>query len=128
MIAFVLAALWLPAVVHCGIEMLGEESPEARCCSHESDGAVASTGACVADHCGIFDDGHFRTECGSVDVAMPGLGAIFVIAWQNSLAVNAGVEAKQVLPRPPPESACAGQWMFVRRAAPLANAPGRIAA
>lgn len=128
LIALVLAALWLPAVAHCGIETLDEAPSEARgCCSHESDTSAASADGCVADHCGVFDEGHYKAGSESSPLVTPPL-----IAWDVSLpetwmAFGPTPMASALEAWPPPPAELARRWMFELRAAPQANAPGLFA-
>jgi len=127
LIALVLAALWLPAVAHCGIETLGEPTTETRgCCSHESDTTAASADGCVADHCGVFDEGHYKAGSESSPVVAPP-----AIAWDAFLSeiwmAFAPVPVGSVHESwPPPPAELSRRWMFERRTAPQANAPGLI--
>jgi hypothetical protein len=126
LIALLLAALWLPAVAHCGMETLGKVAEERGCCSHESDTSAATADGCVADHCGVFDEGHYKAESGaSVVVPMP------LLAWSFTLPeiwMDFGPELPARVPdswATPPEE-LTRRWMFELRTAPLANAPGLI--
>jgi len=125
-IAFVLAAVWLPAVVHCGMENLNEATAESGCCSHESSGPEASKGACVADHCEIFDDGHFLSKDGAAKLVapLPVFGAIPACGIDTASSPSCKVCVPAGGDSPPAE--LARRWMFELRAAPLANAPGLI--
>lgn len=122
MIALALAALWLPAVVHCGWEMIAAHADtSATCCSHDGDARSPGATACVIDHCEIFDQGHFRAEGDPEPVAAPAMVVrSATIAIEVVLAVAAASEQPRV--HPPPELGV--RWVFVSRAAPLANAPG----
>lgn len=124
LIALVLAALWLPAVVHCGLETLGESTQERSCCSHEADTPEASAGACVADHCGVFDEGHFQSESAPSPIVAPA-----ALVWDGVLpeiwTILGPVHVASVPEAwPPPPAELTRRWMFELRAAPLANAPG----
>lgn len=124
MIALLLAALWLPAVVHCAVEALEMASPaEDRCCSHESSSAEETGGGCLADPCGVFDEGHFRggDEAAAFD-APAQLSPYAFVAWCNP--GEAAVRECSVAGPPPDAGIFAAEWVFVRRAAPWANAPG----
>ncbi len=126
LIALLLAALWLPAVWHCGMETLSAAVEEQNCCSHDSEEAEASEGACVADHCGVFDDGHYRVD-GEISAGVP--APMVLLAVVPELWRAAGVRAESAEPRawPRPPMELSQRWMFELRAAPQANAPGLMA-
>lgn len=124
--ALMLAALWLPAVAHCGMEAIGEQTEERGCCTHESDTPEASQGACVADHCGVFDEGHYRADGESEASLLPPV-AVLADLCELWLDVRSGSRGDEPSAWPGPPVACSRLWMFEQRAAPLANAPGLLA-
>ena len=123
LIALIVAALWLPAVVHCGVEALDlSAAPEDRCCEHEPAAADGAGGACLADHCGVFDEGHFRGGEAADPVDAP---VRLALAWvaQGWLRCEPQARLEPASGWPPGVAECAAAWVFVRRAAPWANAP-----
>jgi hypothetical protein len=126
LIALVLAALWLPAVAHCGWEMLDEVLEARGCCSHGSDTAAASADDCVADHCGVFEDGHFRAGSDSSPAAVPPALVWDVLLSESWMVLGPAHVASVPEAWPPPPAELSRRWMFELRAAPWANAPGLI--
>jgi len=124
LIAFLLAALWLPAVVHCGVETALELVEASGCCSHENDSGEASAGACTADPCAVFDEGHFRTDGEATGIEAPLAAAWMVSAATSILGCEPDGRAESLVGSPPDPGR---YWVFERRAAPWANAPGLIA-
>ena len=95
LIAFLLAALWLPAVVHCGVETALELVEASGCCSHENDSGEASAGACTTDPCAVFDEGHFRT-----DGEATGIEAPLAAAWPPCRRTESRKRRGEALPSP----------------------------
>lgn len=126
LIALAMAALWLPAVWHCGLETVANAADEQGCCTHETDQTSPAEGACMADHCSIFDDGHFKVDGeGALLLPAPDLSLAAVADAWFDLCLAAATEP--VAWWPPTAHAGGRAWVFEQRAAPLANAPGHNA-
>jgi len=126
LIALALAALWLPAVWHCGWETVASAAEEQGCCTHGSDQTSPAEGACVADHCSIFDEGHFKVDGdGASLLPVPSLSLAEVAdAW---VGLHLATAIEPAAWWPPTRDAPGRTWVFDQRAAPLANAPGHHA-
>ena len=119
--ALLLAALWLPATLHCQLEGLGLDSLFS--CSVESDQAAHSDkDDCTDDSCQIIENGQITLAKSRVD-----LGLLSAIACAGPFCL-----LQADLPVPVLEIAATDQdamlplqrtWQFTRRAALPARAP-----
>lgn len=120
-IAALLAVLWLPATLHCGLETAGlllhghgAESADAGCAT-----------ACENDSCALVEDGAFKNATGLVKVGAPVL-ALCVTQLVLDLCAASGSIAPLLSVSPdttdsPPE--LVRTWQFVARTALLPGAP-----
>ncbi len=119
-IACLLAVLWLPATLHCGLETAG-------LLLHEHGIESADTGcatACENDSCTLVEEGAFKNATGVTKVSAPVL-ALCVTQLVLISAASAAVEPlSSVSPDTtdsPPE--LARTWQFIARTALLPGAP-----
>lgn len=119
--AILLGILWVPAVVHCQIEMIAIDHEEAtECCDH---GTSTGEDTCLSDNCEIFDRGHVRA----------GDDDCLALAEISLSTVVATIELLDLEPIAPdaPQSANAfhdwtPEWAFERRVAGLSRAPNSL--
>lgn len=122
-IACLLAVIWLPATMHCGLETAG-------LLLHEHGLELADTGcapACENDTCAVVEEGAFKNATHVVKVSAP------VLALCVTQLVLVSGAAESVAPRSsvspdttdsPPE--LAGTWQFIARTALLPGAPSPL--
>jgi hypothetical protein len=121
-IACLLAVLWLPATVHCGLEMAG-------LLAHEHGVETADIGcaeSCETDSCSGVEDGEFKNASDLLKIAAPTL-SVCALHLISALAESAVVEMPAVSPDKtdsPPE--LARTWQFTARMALLPGAPARL--
>jgi hypothetical protein len=119
-IACLLAVLWLPATVHCGLETAG-------LLLHEHGLESADTGcatACENDSCSLVEEGAFKNATHIVKVSAP----VLALCVTQLVLVPAASEAAEALSSvsadttdSPPE--LARTWQFIARTALLPGAP-----
>ena len=115
-IALVLLAIWLPATMHCGLE-LAFSAPAESCC-HAGD----SNASDQADHCGI-EDGNYRATQPENLVAAPVLMACWVGPRMLVNPAESGADSGHPRVEAP---ALSRTWQFEVRAAWPANAPSVV--
>lgn len=123
--ALVLALLWLPATLHCGLEAAGVIAMTDSCCGHDDSGAAQS--GCAADSCHLVEGGEYQSQGIVVKVAAPALQDYAVclltiapvLVPEPEIAVAETVESPREITR---------TWHFVSRAALPPGAPFLIAA
>ena len=121
-IACLLAVLWLPATMHCGLETVD-------LLLHEHGIESADTGCakvCETDTCAAVEEGEFKIASGILKVTVPTrtVCALHLIAV---VAESAVVEIPVVSPDKtdsPPE--LARTWQFTARTALLPGAPSSL--
>jgi hypothetical protein len=122
-IACLLAVLWLPATVHCGLETAG-------LLLHEHGIESADTGcatACDNDNCALVEDGAFKNATGLVKVSAPVLALCItqlVLISAASEAINPLSSVSPDTTDTPPE--LARTWQFIARTALLPGAPSSL--
>lgn len=122
LVASCLLAFWLLATQHCGLESVGlfaahdEQGAAAGCC--------ASSDGCASDGCATVEDGAYRLDRGSSEIASPPLSASFwSVAWSSDvppLELQPDVALRSWLERP---HDWRRTWQFVQRAALSPRAP-----
>ena len=120
--ALVLAVLWLPATVHCGLEASGLlENSEAGCCAHD-EAADEQNADCEHGACEVVESGDYQPAHNFLKVSAPVAVEGFVSLIE--LAVEA-IQPPESDARPraesPPE--IRRTWQFLARAALLPGAP-----
>jgi hypothetical protein len=122
--ALLLAALWLPATLHCQLERLGFDAIFA-CADQSGQAAHGDSAGCTDDGCQTIEAGQVAITKSDLDLLLP------------PPFVCAGVPCFQYLvpPAPAPEISAFGQdetlplqrtWQFARRAALPARAPDTL--
>lgn len=116
-IALALLALWLPATLHCELELAGVFASEG---CHDQQGATSPD--TDADGCMIVENGGYRIDALTLRAAdMPALWVLFVLAPQEMAPLDfARLEATAA----PPD--VLRTWQFVMRAAPPPRAPAQM--
>jgi hypothetical protein len=119
-IACLLAVLWLPATLHCGLETAGLLLHEHGIESADSGCATA----CEKESCSTLEDGAYKKASDPIKVSAPSL-ALCITQLVLDVAVEAATEsAPSVSPYTtdsPPE--LARTWQFTVRTALPARAP-----
>ena len=116
-VPLILLAVWLPATLHCDLEVVGAMlSPGTDCC--------ATAKSCSNDGCDVLERGLYRSVNDLVKVPAPGWS---VCRGPFCSYVPPVADSHQKIV-PPPESLerpCdwVPSWQFVRRAAPPSRAP-----
>ncbi|MDF3058748.1 MAG: hypothetical protein K0R17_2963 [Rariglobus sp.] len=120
LIACLLAVLWLPATLHCGLETAG-------LWLHEHGLESADTGcaeSCEKDNCALVEDGAFKNVTHVAKVNAPVLALCVTQLVLVSTATEAAAPLSSVSPDTtdsPPE--LARTWQFIARTALLPGAP-----
>ncbi|MET0262076.1 MAG: hypothetical protein ABW223_04210 [Rariglobus sp.] len=120
-IVWLLAVLWLPATMHCGLEAAGVFD------HGHADTDHGCAVACSADACANVEDGNYKTPSGALKIPAPVL-TLCVFQLIDLLPENRDVVMVTVSPErsdPPPELACT--WQFTARTALLPGAPSFVA-
>lgn len=124
--ALLLALLWLPATVHCGLEAAGLVE-HADACGHEDHRKNdADSGHCDADNCSLVEDGAYAPSHQLVKVAAPiallhVCHAVMRLAFETRARVVAEISPRT---ESPPE--INRTWQFVARAALSPRAPSLV--
>ena len=119
-IACLLAVLWLPATLHCGLETAG-------LLIHEHGLESADTGcatACEKESCSTLEDGAYKKASDPIKVSAPALALCITQLVMNATSEAADASALSVSPDTtdsPPE--LARTWQFIARTALLPGAP-----
>ena len=120
--ALVLAVLWLPATLHCGLEASGLlEKSEAGCCAHDESGDE-QTADCEQGACELVESGDYQPAWNLLKVSAP--VAVDGFVWLMEIAVEAMQPPEGDAPpraESPPE--LRRTWQFLARAALLPGAP-----
>ncbi|MBI2814468.1 MAG: hypothetical protein HYX71_09300 [Opitutae bacterium] len=113
--ALLLAALWLPATAHCGLEAAGLLVKSSAC---------AAAVDCAGDGCRQVEEGFFKQSAAALKVLAPELLACDCLRCLQLVAQAALVAAADFSPvsfeRP---QSWVTRWTFERRAALPARAP-----
>jgi hypothetical protein len=120
LVAFLLAALWLPAALHCELEAADVHflTHEA----HHSDGADHDHGTGADDEHHAFKDAPFTVSAPAVKI-LPPVDSLSA-ALLSFLAIGREEVASALSPeRHPPPLELTVAWQFMDRAAPPARAP-----
>lgn len=119
LVACLLAAIWLPATLHCGLESAGLWHHE-----HSEDAtAVGCAEACDNDACAMLEEGDFKNPSGILKVPAPVFALTVsalhevVISTQHAFSPPQLEEGRD----PPPE--LTRTWQFAARMALLPGAP-----
>lgn len=114
-LAWLLAALWLPATLHCTAEMAGWFDLT-DCC----DDQMATTADDALDHCATLDVGVPREQMGAAVLSVP---VVVLLEILRPVIVAASEVNNGVTPRlaAPPE--IGGLWRAVERVVAPARAP-----
>jgi len=119
-IACLLAVLWLPATLHCGLETAG-------LLLHEHGIESADTGcatACENDSCALVEDGAFKNATGATKVSSP----VLALCVTRLVLISSASEADELLSSVSPDTTdsppeLARTWQFIARTALLPGAP-----
>ncbi len=119
--ALLLALVWLPATVHCGLDAAGLFAHADSCCS-DGDEHLPHQSKCGADGCDVVENGGYQVTGGYVKIPTP--------LWQENLltliaSVPALIEESELVAveavESPPEMK--RTWHIVSRAALSPRAP-----
>jgi hypothetical protein len=122
LIACLLLALWLPASAHCEMaSLLGAfDEPCQSACDH-----AHNENGCTLDHCALIEDGNYTLSNASAKIYAPAsaepldLLRLMLTVMPRITAVDATIGW-----RARPTEDWVRDWVFARRAAPPARAPG----
>lgn len=119
-IACLLAVLWLPATLHCGLETAG-------LLLHDHGIESADTGcatACEKESCSTLEEGAYKKASNPIKVSAPTLALcitqLVAIAASEAAVVNAPSVSADTTDSPPE---LARTWQFIARTALLPGAP-----
>ena len=123
--ALVLALIWLPATLHCGLEAAGFlDEASATCCAHDEPSRAPSSD-CTHGACGVVESGDYQPAHSFIKVVAP----LAVICFSSLIEITpeqtivpAIIAAAEV--ESPPE--VRRTWQFVARAALSPRAPSLI--
>ena len=121
-VTLLLLALWLPATVHCQLEIF-PALDFLSCCDHP-DQAPHQDNDCESDACAVIEGGHVLAALGARITPMP-------IVWQNSfcpppeaiISFSPVLTLVQVNSSPPELT---HTWQFIYRAAAEVRAPSFV--
>ncbi len=130
--AFLLAAVWLPAVQHCHLESLGLIA--AHKCHAGENGAEADHGKrpheapCTHENCSSIEAGAYSLSKDSAGAPAPLLSPCLCLACLYQFLSDAAAARPAEVLSPPPDHRERPQdwvpaWTFARRAAPSPRAP-----
>lgn len=122
-IAFALLALWLPATLHCEIEMTGVFTDSGICHDGNSSGDVASEN-CAVDACTMLESGAFHSPTNAFLFKVPHLTACLLLMVPLLEFVSPPAIR---LDRTSAPAELIHTWQFVRRAALPPRAPSFLA-
>ena len=119
MLVAAMLALWVPATVHCQLEILpGFEF--LACCDHENE-APHQDDDCETDVCQLIESGLYKIEDNPAPLLRPGLAPPQFLLPALPLELSPALTAQVRPDSPPPDlSPC---WRFVFRAAAPPRAP-----
>lgn len=121
LLALFLAALWLPATQHCGLE--AAEVLAGDCAGETGETGCATAERCAADSCASVEEAGYRAETRTLEIGAP---VAVPCVCLTCLLRAAPAEPALVLTPPDPGQRprdWVPSWVFVRRAAPPAHAP-----
>ncbi len=127
LIALLLALVWLPATLHCGLDAVGVFAHADNCCADASDAGPHEKSSCGLDGCDVVESGGYPVASGAVKVPAPIWDSaefslivlVPVLASETEITVFEAVESPPEIKR---------TWHIVSRAARLPGAPSLIAA
>lgn len=121
---FLLLALWLPATQHCNFEAAGLITAET---GHPATTACCDTDKpCADDGCTVVEDGVTKPASALFAVPAPDLSlCVGFLVLQRSLLATLDAPAWQASAAEQPRD-WLPVWPFVRRAAPMAQAPSLL--
>ncbi|PTX91361.1 hypothetical protein [Opitutus sp. ER46] len=118
-----LAALWLPATLHCAVDRLGALSAAPTCCAENEDTPAGNFDSCDT-RCQLAGVGLER----GADLAVKALPAPAPLPWLLVAALTLPLPATEVAPPEPPQSPqeLRRTWHFAARAAVPSRAPTQV--
>lgn len=120
--ALLLAALWLPATLHCQLEGLGAD--EILCCAdHPSESPPADN--CMGDGCQVFESGLIALSKPGIEYALPSLTDSVCTHCCPSVTLPV-IEPEIFATRQNVALPLQRTWQFTRRAALPARAPDAL--
>lgn len=119
--AVLMLALWLPATMHCQLEMLTGLKALA-CCLHE-DAAPHQDNDCEQDSCAVVEAGLYPAIISVTKAPIPCLALVFLLPDLESFAVSAPNSVDLIGPAP---LGLSQQWQFAWRTALPPRAPSTI--
>ena len=127
LLAVLLALLWLPATLHCGLE--AADLLASHCAEDDGHGCSPTAADCSSDACGIVESPGYRGEECTLELEPPGPGDL---VWLVHLLAGP-TETMEVADAPPVDGwnrspAWVPAWSFDRRAAAPAQAPNTLIA
>lgn len=125
-VTVLLAALWLPATQHCGLEAAGLLTDQ--CAEGHGPAGCVAKADCASDECGTLEGGNYRSDAASLKVSPQWFTCIFLL---SDALVSIPPESSSALvvddSRGRPED-WVPSWQFERRAAAPAHAPDTLIA
>jgi hypothetical protein len=125
MIALLLATIWLPATLHCGLEAAGMLEHADACC-HDEHAASKEPAHCGADNCGVVESGDYQPAHSLLKISAP----VAVLDFSSLVEVLSPVVIEPEIVAPIEAESpleIRRTWQFVARAAPSPRAPSFVA-
>jgi hypothetical protein len=123
--AWMVALMWLPASLHCGLEAAGVIGQADPCCHHDTSAGDA-TEPCGLSVCGIVESGDYQPAQNPLKFFAPSV-VLFVFSPIVSVPTLTSVSSETCASEhteSPPE--IRRTWHFVARAAPAPRAPAAL--
>ena len=125
-LVWLLAVLWLPAILHCEIDQAGLFASPPGCCEHDEQHQAADDDAACDETCAVFDLGLGKVRDAALSLPAPPL--LDLADWLRPAAKPDAAAAPSLLSRAtdsPPE--LSRTWQFSARTALPARAPSHLA-
>lgn len=125
-VALFMAALWLPATQHCGLEAAGVLP--SHCEQSEGSDDCAGEDSCAQDGCKLLESGNYSGSVSAVKVVGPSLVTCFCLICLNSIPAAPDDGPKILVPLCERTLDWVPTWQFEHRAALPPGAPFSLVA
>jgi hypothetical protein len=123
-VALLLALVWLPATLHCGLEAAGLLEHADACCHGEHADAAKPTHCGVAG-CGVVESGDYQPSYSLLKVSAP----VAVICFSSLIELTACLPGEPAIVAPEKAESpleIRRTWQFLARAALSPRAPSSV--